>query len=129
VPDVPPGAHGLRPRGFARTKSQADKARGVASARHSVTKQEKGGTRMLLVVTTSDVVTSTKRKDVMNETKFMTTQPLCQTNKPLCQTNKPRCQTDKPLCQTNAPRCQTDKPLCQTNAPQFCANQEKPPLR
>jgi len=77
---------------------------------------------MLLVVTALDVVTSTKRKDVMNETKFTTTQPLCQTNKSLCQTNKSLCQTHEPLCQTHEPLCQTHEPLCQTHKPQFRAN-------
>jgi len=65
---------------------------------------------MPLVVTTLAVVTSTKRKDVMNETKFMTTQPLCLTNKPLCLTNEPLCLTNKALCLTKKPLCLTNEP-------------------
>jgi len=47
-------------------------------------------------VTTKDVVTTTKRKEAMNETKFMTTQPLFVTTQPLRQTTFPA--PDPPRC-------------------------------
>jgi hypothetical protein len=45
---------------------------------------------MLLVVTTTDVVTKAKRKDVTNETKLVTNETKFVTTRPLCQREKPQ---------------------------------------